>query len=102
MFRKGILQRELAQVVIIATGFFCVPSAHSVTGDFEMYSSPTNPIVTMNFDAAGYSDWWYWGYHWPRHPYSEHEMLSGEWAAALHYDGIASGNDAMWLTDYFV
>ena len=78
MFRKGILQRELTVVLIIIAVFSCVPSALAVDKDFEMYSSETNPIVKMNFDAAGYSDWWYWGYHWPRHPYSQHEMLSGE------------------------
>jgi len=107
MFRKGILHCRVPVVsIIITTGFFCAPTAHSVTWDFQMYSSTTDPIVAMNFDAAGYSDWSYWGYHLPRHPHPEppllaHEMLSGEWAGAVHYDGIASGDEAMWLTDYF-
>jgi hypothetical protein len=50
------------------------------------------------FDAAGYSDKLYWGLS-PRHAVTGyHEMLSGEWAAAIYYDGLS---EAMWLTDYF-
>jgi hypothetical protein len=34
---------------------------------------------------------------------SAHENLSGEWAAALRYDGIATtGGESMWLTPWFI
>jgi len=62
-------------------------------------------------DAAGYSDWvWYGPTEGHDHPY--HEILSGEWGAAIYYDGIDTAltvdpNDsptrrqAMWLTQRF-
>jgi len=53
------------------------------------------------FDAAGFSDKFWWGTS-PRHNFTEHEMLWGEWAAAIYYDGIATAPKAMWLTDKFV
>lgn len=62
-------------------------------------------------DAAGYSDWIWYG---PTdiHEHAYHEVLSGEWGAAIYYDGIdtpvtADPNDAanrkqaMWLTKEF-
>jgi len=53
-------------------------------------------------DAAGYSDKFYWGPS-PRHDVSgEHEMLSGEWGAAIYYTGISTEPKAMWLTNEFV
>ena len=72
-----------------------------------------SPVCFGVYDAAGFSDWIYYGnenniYH----PYDYHEVLSGEWAAAIYYDGIdtspinpadpSSGNQAMWLTDLFL
>jgi hypothetical protein len=59
--------------------------------------------IRWGFYPSGYSDGWWWGED-DRHDWSgsEHEMLSGEWAAAIHYDGIASGSAAMWLTRSFV
>jgi len=58
--------------------------------------------MTLPFDVGGFSDWWYWGYS-SLHPHNSHEMLSGEWAAAVYYDGIddEDPNKAMWLTDAF-
>ena len=63
------------------------------------------------FDAAGYTDWYLWGES-VRHPYEYHEILSGEWAGAVYFDGIDtglidpnnpnSGKKAMWLTDHFL
>jgi hypothetical protein len=52
------------------------------------------------FDAAGYTDEMNWG-NSPYHPHTYHELMSGEWAAAIYYDGIATGSKAMWLTDKF-
>ncbi len=52
-------------------------------------------------DAAGYGDEFYWGES-PYHPHESHELLSGEWAAAIYYDGIDTGDSSMWLTDKFI
>jgi hypothetical protein len=60
-----------------------------------------SPVSFGEFDAAGYSDWAYWGSS-DRHGYEYHEMLSGEWAAAIYYEGIATGSQTMWLTDHFL
>lgn len=79
--------------------------------DFTLTShSGVDPVLLLPFDAGGYSDWWIWGES-PRHYYGRHELLSGEWAAAIYYDGIETSpidpNDsnsamqAMWLTDVF-
>ena len=67
------------------------------------------PYFYGTFDAAGFSDWIYYGYS-PDHPHSYHELLSGEWGAAICYDGIATDpidpnepqdRKAMWLTRMF-
>ncbi len=53
---------------------------------------------TIDVDVFGYSDWlWF-------HPDStpSHEMLSGDWAAAIYYDGIETSPQATWLTDYWI
>jgi fimbrial isopeptide formation D2 family protein len=70
------------------------------------------PYFYGDMDAAGYSDWIWYGPS-PIHDYSYHEVLSGEWGAAIYYDGIdteltVDPNDsptkrqAMWLTKDFV
>lgn len=61
-------------------------------------------------DTAGYTDAILYGRS-PIHNESFHELLSGEWAAAIYYDGIDTalidpanpslGHQAMWLTRYF-
>jgi len=43
---------------------------------------------TPGIDAAGFSDNFFWGTS-PRHNFEEHEMLSGEWGAAIYYPGIS-------------
>jgi hypothetical protein len=74
---------------------------------FLWLSNPYWRVGAINdpgLDAAGFSDKFYWGASPPslRHAAAyEHEMLSGEWAAAIYYDGIATGAEAMWLTDKF-
>jgi hypothetical protein len=66
-------------------------------GLFEL----NNPYWFIELDQAGYADFTYW-YPSPRHQYpTAHEMLTGEWAAAIYYDGIGSDPNAMWLTDEF-
>jgi len=60
-----------------------------------------SPHWFAKFDGGGFCDWWHWGES-DLHPVSGyHEMLSGEWAAAIYYDGIVTDPHAMWLTDYF-
>ena len=88
----------------------------TLQSDFYLTSSNDSiPVLTMPFDAGGFSDWWYWGES-IRHDTSNatrnpHEMLSGEWAASIYYDGIetdpvdpnnpSSPHQSMWLTDWF-
>jgi hypothetical protein len=55
--------------------------------------------VAFNCYPSGYSDGWYWGWT-SRHKKYSHETLSGEWAAAIYYNGIHN-NKANWLETYF-
>jgi hypothetical protein len=55
----------------------------------------------MIFSRAGYLDITEW-YQSERHEYGPHEMATGDWAAAVYYDGIdTSSNQAAWLTNLF-
>jgi len=59
------------------------------------------PYFFGTFDAAGYSDWIYYGPS-PFHEFDYHEILSGEYGAAIYYNGIGTQNqNAMWLTRQF-
>jgi hypothetical protein len=62
------------------------------------------------FDDGGFSDWIWYGPS-PEHPVSgNHEVLSGEWGAAIYYDGIDTDpidpvspeRKAVWLTKEFL
>lgn len=50
-------------------------------------------------DDYGYSDWLIYDFA-PWVP--PHEMLSGEWAAAIYYESIPTAPQAMWLTTEFI
>jgi len=102
-------------------GILCVlvVCVGSVLGAFDGYyltignpdggSQETAPYFLGTMDAAGYSDWIFYGKS-PDHDYSYHEILSGEWAAAIYYEGIdteildpnTNDREAMWLTKNFV
>ena len=56
------------------------------------------PAWEIYLDDYGYSD--YLGYS--HHGVPLHEMLSGEWAAAIKYVEIESWPQAMWLTHQFI
>lgn len=66
------------------------------------------PYFYATLDAAGFSDWIFYGQS-PIHSYGYHELLSGEWGAAIYYDGIDTAIidpntgdcQAMWLTQQF-
>jgi len=61
------------------------------------------PYFYGYLDAAGYSDVICWGYEPNHHPYSYHEVLSGEWGSfAIYYDGIATEPNSMFLTNEFL
>jgi len=104
-------KRQFSQkwiTAIVTVGVICSTQVSNAAKPADKYLSLTNPYwragrIEYNqagFDTAGYSDKFWWGLS-PRHPYSEHEMLSGEWGAAIYYDGIATAPEAMWLTDKF-
>jgi len=56
------------------------------------------PCGIARFDAAGFADVIKWSAS-DYHPHEDHELLSGEWAAAIYYDGIETDTASMWLTD---
>lgn len=69
------------------------------------------PYFYGDLDSAGYSDWIWYGPSDIHDVDQFHELLSGEWAAAISYDGIDTalidpvnpslGHKAMWLTQKF-
>ena len=65
---------------------------------FGVYSEASE--VAFEFYPSGYSDGWYWGYSEDKHEYSSHEVLSGDFGAAIFFSGIRD-NKAMWLTQHF-
>jgi uncharacterized repeat protein (TIGR01451 family) len=83
-------------LVCIISCFVLNNSAFGVGENFTVYGGPT----TWGFYDTGYSDGWYWGYSEDEHPHGNHEMLSGEFAAAIWWPNCGS-NEAIWLTDWF-
>ncbi|MCX5636986.1 MAG: hypothetical protein NTX52_04740 [Planctomycetota bacterium] len=105
-----------AQILFVL--FVFVYSVYGVVPSGDMFtiggsgSVGTDQGLGCIFDAAGYSDGIYYG-QTDIHNFGLHEVLSGEWGAAVYYDGINTSptkdpNDppdrrqAMWLTDMFV
>ena len=80
-------------------------------GNPSEYCDNEAPYFHGKIDSAGFSDWIWYGKS-PNHPYGSHELLSGEWGAAIYYDNIdtnpiVSGNPnsplkSMWLTNKFI
>ena len=97
-------------LALIIMSFCSVSYGQSPSSEFLYVGSP---YFYSEIDAAGYSDWIYWGPS-PRHDKTEqyHEVLSGEWGGAVYYEGVDTepidpnnlnlGQKAMWLTDIFI
>ncbi len=102
--------------IVFASDAYCAlpeerPLRIGNTTGQESEPNGIEPYFFADFDAAGYSDdGIYYGFS-HRHDYTYHELLSGEWGAALYYDGIDTpvidpnnpslGRKAMWLTNLF-
>ena len=100
LIRKRRRPKKRLCVPILA-GLFLTQGAWGLQPHYHVLHMGS-PASYGEFDAGGYADWCWWGSS-PRHDSGYHEMLSGEWAAAIYYDGIATEEDqAMWLTDKFL
>jgi hypothetical protein len=89
---KIILLSIVVCFLVNSDSFASTPSQYAIEiGDPNWFG---------DFDAAGYSDWIWYGPS-ASHPYAYHEILSGDWGAAVYYDSIQNGK-SMWLTDLFV
>lgn len=80
---------------------FCFVQVANATSIWQQTITLTCPYWDAKVDAAGYGDYFNW-WESPYHPHESHELLSGEWAAAIYYDGIDTGDSSMWLTDKFI
>jgi hypothetical protein len=69
------------------------------TRGLDLWCPGECPLWYINLNDYGYSDWLIYWHHVGVYP---HEMLSGEWAAAIRYEGIDTWPNAMWLTPYFI
>ncbi|HOQ05661.1 MAG TPA: hypothetical protein PKY88_10665 [Anaerohalosphaeraceae bacterium] len=65
--------------VLTALGWGAIDGKELTIGDWQQQGGP--PFFYAKLDAAGYSDWIWYGRS-PVHDYTFHEVLSGEWAAA--------------------
>ena len=83
----------LVIITLVIVLFVCSNSVFAVGEVFHIYGGS----ATWGFYDSGYSDGFYWGYS-NRHPYTSHEMLSGEWAAAIWWNNCGYSH-ALWLTD---
>ena len=104
-----------AVAVFCAAGQLCATTPSNVEIEIGVQNAISTsvepPYFYSELDSAGYSDWLWYGLS-ESHPYPYHEMLCGEWAAAIYYEGIATekldpntpevGSKAMWLTDQFI
>ena len=101
MDKTGCLQKRIASIVVVVVSLVTSQESRA-----DAPSSKTllldNPYWNAKLDTGGYSDVFWWEQFSPRHNYTRHEMLSGEWGAAIYYDGIGTGSKAMWLTDKFL
>ena len=90
---KNTLHITISCLIIL---FIISMSAQALTNeDFWLFAGSTE----WGFTHAGYSDGFWWG-NSTKHPHSRHEMLSGEFAAAIWWQDCGS-NEAIWLTDRF-
>lgn len=106
-----------AQTYFKASWILCVSLAVSAFGSIDgkkltigdSIQQGVAPYFYATMDAAGYSDWIFYG-NSPDHDYGYHELLSGEYgSAAIYYDGIDTAiidpntgdRQAMWLTREF-
>jgi hypothetical protein len=102
MDKTACLQKRIASILVVVVSLVTSQGSRA-----DAPSSKTllldNPYWNAELDTGGYSDVFWWEQFSPRHNYTRHEMLSGEWGAAIYYDGIGTpGNKAMWLTDEFI
>lgn len=94
-------------VLFSASSFGLIDGKKLTIGDSSQQGGA--PYFYATLDAAGYSDWIFYG-NSPDHDYGYHELLSGEYgSAAIYYDGIGTtiinpstgDRQAMWLTQQF-
>lgn len=103
---KSNISKVIVCIFVIIIGLSSMvmayrPSEQTLTiGDNYGYDQA--PHFYGVFDAAGFSDGIYWGYEPNHHPYSYHEVLSGEYGSAIFYDDISTEPNAMWLTNQFL
>jgi len=97
-------QRESIRTKLLSVIVFCFlanivfpSSTFARSREFTLSS----PYWYIDYDRAGYVDITYW-YPSPLHPFNAHEMMTGNWAAAVSYSGLNETGTAEWLTDQFI
>ena len=102
MQKRQLREKWILLGMQIVVGLWATRISEAVEPSSETLGLSNEYWQCQAIDTAGYSDKFWWGPS-PRHNHpGYHEMLSGEWGAAIYYDGIATGSEAMWLTDKFL
>jgi hypothetical protein len=84
--------------------FFASSVLYAQYEPFGLYTNDSGASgggIAFNFFPSGYSDGFWWGETIRHHGHGSHEMLSGEFAAALAWSQSGS-NQAIWLERNFV
>ncbi len=91
--------RNFSVFIVCLTALSITPNCFASSGEFQINC----PYWYIWFDRAGYVDLTYY-YPSPRHQVDGyHEMMTGDWAAAVWYQGIKQGSSqAQWFTEQFI
>ena len=100
-FSKTIFRTLYVTLLILPSVIYATPPSEGTVYLYTPSPYPNPRVFDATLDAAGYSDVINWGFS-DYHPYDSHELLSGEWGAAIYYNGILSEPKTMWLTNRFI
>ncbi len=98
MHRESLVYIKLLSVIIVS--LFVNILFPSLASAEQVEFTLSCPYWEIEYDRAGYVDITNW-HTSPRHPFAVHEMMTGDWAAAVYYDGINQDNKSEWLTNQF-
>src|SRR3972149_8137403 len=91
---------SLTIVLIMAFVFFIYDVSVFAAGEsFWLYTNDDEALtggVSFGFYPSGYSGGFHYGKA-DRHRFGPHEMLSGEFGAAIYYSDVNTHPDAMWF-----
>ena len=99
MYQKFSIHAKFLSVIIVCFLITMLSPAFIFARSVEFTLS--SPYWYIQYDRAAYVDITYW-YPSLLHDFGPHEMMTGDWAAAVSYSGLNETNTAEWLTNSFI